>query len=313
MGTPGNGLRLRLQQSRRRSLPPGNSAPVAAEGFDQADQSDAALALELNDSSFLSQRCALGGGDFEVGHQAGFVAVIGDFKGVPGGSEGGVFGVEFGSQEVVGGELVLDFLEGSEHGLAIIGDGFIVSAAGEVELGAVATAGEQGQVERRSDGPETAGPIEEGSGVERLEPGEAIKDDARIEGAGGDADVSIGGGHAPFGGGDVGASFKEFARQAGGDGRNGLGARRGGGELKTRSGLATEHGQSMNEIYTLEIDGGHLGLGATQLSFGFGNIQVRGNAALAAVAGQIERTPIGLDGITEQDAFGLQGAEGEII
>src|SRR4051794_39664336 len=60
-------------------------------GFDESDLGGEAFGGEADEIAFAVEGGVLGDGDFEIGDEAGFVAVLGDLKGSPGGSKRGLF------------------------------------------------------------------------------------------------------------------------------------------------------------------------------------------------------------------------------
>ena len=89
--------------------------PASAEGLDQGDQGGGALTLQLNDTSLMAQGHTLRGSHLEVGHQTGFVSMVGDLFRLAGGIPGGTFGLQLGGQKLLGGQLVFDLLKCSQH------------------------------------------------------------------------------------------------------------------------------------------------------------------------------------------------------
>ncbi len=84
-------------------------------------------------------------------------------------------------------------------------------------------------------------------------------------------------------------------------------------DLEAGSRLAAEDREGMEGVGPLQLDRGNLGLGGGELGFGLGNVEVGGDAALAAVPGQFKRTVIGDDGFPQHLVLGVERAEGEIV
>lgn len=221
--------------------------PSSADGLDESDGGGEFFAAELNDGALDGQGGGLGNGDLEVGNAAEPVAVVGDFEGALGGLHRGGLGLQLRLEQPLRGNLVFDLLEGGQDGLAIAGQGLIINCPGQCQPGAIPPAREDGQLHRRADGPEPAGPIEPGRGGNGLETSQAVEAEMGIEGTQGNADLSVSGGHALLGGGDIGPAFEQFA----GQGRQ-HGGRWGGGAIdgsqdKAGRRLAAESGDGVEQ------------------------------------------------------------------
>src|SRR5258706_16059885 len=77
--------------------------PASAEEFDQGDGGDEAFATDARDLAFAGEFVVLGDGDFEVGDEAGFVAIFGDAQCAAGCVEGLLPGGKFGGEKALRG------------------------------------------------------------------------------------------------------------------------------------------------------------------------------------------------------------------
>src|SRR5437016_11009053 len=59
------------------------------------------------------------------------------------------------------GEAIFELAEGDENLLAVLGDGLLISGLGPFVVRPIAATGKDGQGDARTDGPDTAFPIEE--------------------------------------------------------------------------------------------------------------------------------------------------------
>ncbi len=110
------------------------------------------------------------------------------------------------------GEVVFDFLEGSQNGLAVSGDGFVVGGDSAFLLGGACAAVKEVQGQRRADGPEAMRDGEQVGKAGILVAPRTTEAQRREEGSLGDADLGVGSSHAPFGSGNVRAAFEQAGR-----------------------------------------------------------------------------------------------------
>src|SRR5437016_11151497 len=97
-------------------------APTAAEGFDELNGDDEALAGELGAAAFGLERVAAGVHDFNIADDAGAIAVGGQLGGATGVGDCPVLRRGLRREVMNAGETVFDFAEGDENPLAIFGD-----------------------------------------------------------------------------------------------------------------------------------------------------------------------------------------------
>src|SRR5436190_17241011 len=109
--------------------------PAAAEGFDQSDGGDEALAGDLMHAAFCAQSGAAGIDDFEERAAAGFVTDDGEpnrfVRGVPGAVlRGGLL-----TQIAEGGKLILHIAQGCEDALTIERERLVMRRAVAFKIG----------------------------------------------------------------------------------------------------------------------------------------------------------------------------------
>ncbi len=161
----------------------------------------------------------MGVDDFEVTHEAGVVAFLRKIGAAAGAGDGTGLRGRLVAEEARGGERVLHFAEGDEHALLVGRGGFVVGRAAAGEIGAVASALEEREVEARAEGPEAAVGFGEVADVGAGVTGGSGERDVREERGLGDTDAGAGCGEAAFGGGDIGTAREQVAGEAGGNGR----------------------------------------------------------------------------------------------
>jgi len=135
--------------------------PAAAEGLDEADGVEQALGGQLRGAPLGGEHGALGVDDLEVGDVARVVARLRQFAGAPGRGDRAFLRGRLVGEQLGGGEAVLHLAEGDEHALAEEGDALVVGGAAAREVGAVAAALEDRQVEARADGPQARVALEQ--------------------------------------------------------------------------------------------------------------------------------------------------------
>src|SRR5437588_6421606 len=176
------------------------------------------------------------------------------------------------------GEAIFMLAEGYENLLAVLGDGLLISGLGTFVVRAIAATGEDGQGDARTDGPDTAFPIEEIIDIGADKAAGSSKPQDGEESSFGDADPRVGGGELAFGVGNIGTALKEVSRQAGGDGRRlripiRVGASQGsefeGGRVGTDkdSKGVLEFGAALSERGSFRFGGSQFGFGAGDIEF----------------------------------------------
>ncbi len=116
--------------------------PAAAEGFDEEDAGDEALALDDGSLLFVLKQILLRGDDVEIIDQATLITTRGNVERSAGGVDGLLLFLLGFAEDVERGEFVLDFLKCTENGLAIAGDAGVPACAGVLNLSAACAAGE---------------------------------------------------------------------------------------------------------------------------------------------------------------------------
>src|SRR5260370_6636507 len=111
--------------------------PSAAKGLHQKDRTDHLLAEQLCCQALVIQQAGLGGNYVEISGDAANVSVIGDGQGAARILDRGGLGCESLRKSAQVADTVFDLLEGSEHRLAIVGNGLVVRGAGRSQVGAV--------------------------------------------------------------------------------------------------------------------------------------------------------------------------------
>ena len=273
--------------------------PGAAEGFDEEDGGLEALAEELGGGALVGEEGALGVEDVEKVYGALVVGALAELQGADGGGGGVLLGVGLigeGAEVRKGG---LDVLEGYEDLLAVNIDLLAVTGLGDVEVGEVAAALEDGEGDAGADLPDAALPVEEIAHIGALEACGAGEADDGEEGGDGDADAGIGGGEVALGGGDIGAALEEGAGEAGGDiGHAGIdkGATC---ELEAAGGEAEEGSEGVFHLEAGTADAEEIGLIAGEIGGGAGDIEVAGEAGVEALLGDAQGIAAGGDGALE--------------
>ena len=116
-------------------------------------------------------------------------------------------------------EVVLDFLEGAQHRLPVVGDVFPIGGGRLIDARLARAAVEHRQrqhgADQRPEQEAAAAPFEQVAELGRLVAESAGQLETRKERRARGADARVGGGHRAFGGGDVGAPFEQLRRQAG--------------------------------------------------------------------------------------------------
>ena len=179
-----------------------------------------ALGGDLGGLAFGLEAGAFGVEEFEVADGAAVVAGAGEFGGLGGGGEGFVLGGGLFGAVTCLREGGLDVLQGREHGLTIIGDGFLPGFAFSADVGVDEGEAGHGQAEAGADGPDAAVCGEEAGGVLAQKSALAGEADGGEISGGGDADVGIARGDNALGCGDIGAALEDAGGKSGGnDGR----------------------------------------------------------------------------------------------
>src|SRR5207302_9700644 len=128
-----------------------------------------------------------------------------------------------------------------------------------------------------------------------LQTGQSTELQARVKRALGNADFGVCRGHAAFGGGDVRPALEQFAGNSDRQGwrrhEPGAGLR----QFKAGRGLAAQRRYGVEQFRSLELERGKLSFGRAKLRFGLGDVEVGGNAAFAAVRGELQRAAVGVD------------------
>jgi len=192
--------------------------PTAAKGFDELDSGEQALAGKLRASAIGLQRSTVGVHHFEVAHDAGAITISSQLGRAAGVGHGAVLGRGLGRQMMQASQTILDFGEGDENPLAILGHGFRKRGLRALVVRPVAPAGKERQGKTRADGPYAVFPVEKvvelGADVTA---GTGQAQDRKESGFG-DADAGVGGGELALGFGNVRTAFEQVCGQAGGNG-----------------------------------------------------------------------------------------------
>ncbi len=199
---------------------------------------DAGVHLAAHDVdvvALVGEGGGLGGHNLKVGVDAAYVAVVEDLLCRLRGLGGLVLDLGLLLEDAQGGEVVFYLLEGVEGGLAVVGDGLVVSGGGLLGDGLAAAEVEEVLAGGGTGGPDVVGGAEEVGEEGALEASESRDGDGGVVGGAGDADAVVGLGDAALGGGDVGAAFEELGRQAYGNGGR-VRFERGGGQVNVAGG-----------------------------------------------------------------------------
>src|ERR1019366_1319972 len=139
--------------------------PAATEGEDELHTGGKTAGLEVGGGALVGKEGGLRDQNFEVAGGAALVALVGEVKRVLGRIDGAVLDRGLLFQDAKVGELVFDFVEGSEHGGFVGGRLRFVVMAGLISKG-VALAGVEEQFRcLRTQTPQRARALKPGATV----------------------------------------------------------------------------------------------------------------------------------------------------
>ena len=117
-------------------------------------------------------------------------------------------------QRIQARQTVFHLLERGERRLAVIGDGFLIGGLRGGEIGAIASAIEDGLQQVSAQRPECAGSADQRTQADALEAAAAGNGELRIERGSGNSHERIFVGHGSFGGGNVGPALQQIRRHS---------------------------------------------------------------------------------------------------
>ena len=151
------------------------SIPAATQRFHQLDAGHDLLFSKTNGSFLSRQQRGLGGDDVEVRIDSGFVPDFGFVEASFRRLDRGILLLDNLRQDSESGQVVLDLLEGGQHGLPVIRHGLVISGLELLHGGPAQSGVEDGLGEARTDGPQPARPGEPFGGSDAFESSDALK------------------------------------------------------------------------------------------------------------------------------------------
>src|SRR5580698_3062239 len=286
--------------------------PAAAEGFDEEDAGDEALALDDGSLLLVLKQILLRGDDVEIIDETALIPTRGNVESTACGINGLLLFLLGFAEDVERGQFVLDFLKCSKNGLAIAGDAGVPACASVLNLSAAGATGEDVFSGVGADCPENTLNAGDFGDVGALPAGLAEEIERRVVSGLGDADLCVGGGHQALGFSNVGAALEKIGWKTGVE-RGRLACELARRDVKVGSAAIDEDGDGVFELLALLQHQSGLRARRVEQGFFLGDVETGCNAAV--MAGVDEGAPLleGIDGAAEDGDFGIELAKIEIV